>query len=388
MTYAEWMKKQAEGSPTETPQQSAAKRPLSSGEIGWGVLGGSGGALLGWTLARLLHRKPSLRTKLLYSVLGAAGGVGGSHYLMTHMKDSQGLTPAEHMQNAQKITEDGGSIVGSEKLTPKEHEAAQHPEKIPEINEELARERAEKYKVPEGVLDGTSNKRALIGGAILGGIRGASIDPGITSDKRGKRHWGVVTFPGRYVTSKWNKHYGHKVNDINRENRALMDMYKGQQQIEADLVKTLQGAVDSTQKDYQSILTPGASLDPKRLSQMAFEQNTTESAYPDRRIYKGHRVLLDDKGKVQLENPTTDEPELQKIPERPKYRIEAAARTANAVANAATHAALSAGANAAYKHWIYQPLARKYPTLRQNLADFTSIAQRAVQIANEQSGNN
>ena len=353
------------------------------------MLGGGGGALLGWTLARLLHRKPSLRTKLLYSVLGAAGGVGGSHYLMTHMKDSQGLTPAEHMQKAQKITESGGSIVGSEKLTPKEHEAIQHPEKIPEINKELAKERAEKYKAPEGVLDGTSNTRALTGGAIVGGIRGLFIDPSIKSDQRGKRHWGVVTFPGRIVTRKWNEYYGHKVNDIERKNTAAMDTYKEQQQGEAELVKTLQDAVDSAQRDAiaLSIQHPEAAFNPLQVRQQAFEQSTTESAYPDRRMYKGRYVLLDDKGKVSLKFPLTDEPKLQNRPKRPKYRIEAAARTANAVANAATHAALAAGANAAYKHWIYEPLARKYPTFRQNLANFTSIVQRAEQIVNEQSGN-
>lgn len=63
---------------------------IAPGEWGWGAVGASGGAMLGYTLSRLLHRKPNMKTKLLYALLGAAAGGAGSHYLLKNMPSSSG----------------------------------------------------------------------------------------------------------------------------------------------------------------------------------------------------------------------------------------------------------------------------------------------------------
>lgn len=63
---------------------------LAPGELGWGAVGAGGGAMLGYALSRLLHRKPNARTKLLYALLGAAGGATGSHYLLKNLPAANG----------------------------------------------------------------------------------------------------------------------------------------------------------------------------------------------------------------------------------------------------------------------------------------------------------
>ena len=93
MNYTEVMTKQADVMATLNELLDKGKGALSSiapGELGWGVVGAGGGAMLGYTLARLLHRKPSAKTKLLYALLGAAAGGIGSHYALKSMPSTSG----------------------------------------------------------------------------------------------------------------------------------------------------------------------------------------------------------------------------------------------------------------------------------------------------------
>lgn len=64
---------------------------ISPGEIGWGLAGAGGGAAIGYMLSQLLHRKPSTRQKLLYSLLGAAAGGAGSQYALAHLPGTDGF---------------------------------------------------------------------------------------------------------------------------------------------------------------------------------------------------------------------------------------------------------------------------------------------------------
>lgn len=84
----------------DTKEGQDALTRLSPGEIGWGVAGAAGGGALGYLLSRLVHRKASARTKLLYTMLGALAGGGGSQYLLAHMKGSDGFngTKKEEMR--------------------------------------------------------------------------------------------------------------------------------------------------------------------------------------------------------------------------------------------------------------------------------------------------
>lgn len=93
MKYSEVMTKQADAMSTLNELLDKGKGALSQlapGELGWGAVGAGGGAMLGYTLARLLHRKPGAKTKLLYSLLGAAAGGAGSHYALKALPASSG----------------------------------------------------------------------------------------------------------------------------------------------------------------------------------------------------------------------------------------------------------------------------------------------------------
>ena len=93
MKYTEVMTKQADVMGTLNGLLDKGKGALSNiapGELGWGAVGAGGGAMLGYTLARLLHRKPSAKTKLLYALLGAAAGGIGSHYALKNMSSTSG----------------------------------------------------------------------------------------------------------------------------------------------------------------------------------------------------------------------------------------------------------------------------------------------------------
>lgn len=93
MKYTEVMTKQADVGATLNALLDKGKGALSSlapGELGWGAVGAGGGAMLGYTLARLLHRKPGTKTKLLYALLGAAAGGAGSHYALQSLPSSSG----------------------------------------------------------------------------------------------------------------------------------------------------------------------------------------------------------------------------------------------------------------------------------------------------------
>lgn len=93
MKYSEVMTKQADAMSALNELLDKGKGALSNiapGELGWGAVGAGGGAMLGYTLARLLHRKPSAKTKLLYALLGAAAGGIGSHYALKNMSSTSG----------------------------------------------------------------------------------------------------------------------------------------------------------------------------------------------------------------------------------------------------------------------------------------------------------
>lgn len=74
-----------------TKEGQEALGRISPGEIGWGLAGAAGGGALGYLMSRLVHRKASARTKMLYTLLGALAGGGGSQYLLANMKGSNGF---------------------------------------------------------------------------------------------------------------------------------------------------------------------------------------------------------------------------------------------------------------------------------------------------------
>lgn len=93
MKYSEVMTKQADAMSALNGLLDKGKgvlAQLAPGELGWGAVGAGGGAMLGYTLARLLHRKPGAKTKLLYALLGAAAGGAGSHYALKALPASSG----------------------------------------------------------------------------------------------------------------------------------------------------------------------------------------------------------------------------------------------------------------------------------------------------------
>lgn len=95
MKFTEAMTKLADGYADQLNKMlesgSDALSHVSPGELGWGAVGAGGGAMMGYALSRLLHRKPSKRVKLLYSLLGAAAGGAGSQYLLANMPGSEGF---------------------------------------------------------------------------------------------------------------------------------------------------------------------------------------------------------------------------------------------------------------------------------------------------------
>lgn len=379
MTFAEWMKKQAEGTPSETPQQPAAKRPLSSGEIGWGVLGGGGGALLGWTLARLLHRKPSLRTKLLYSVLGAAGGVGGSRYLLTHMKDSQGRTLSD---NAYSTEQSKKPVADVRVLNNKQNDMlnSDDPAQQKALKEQLAAEQAERDKVP--LPEALSDRTAAGIGAGIGFTRGLFLD---TKDPKGR---GLIN-PGKHVAEGLRTRHFRKVRETRELNKTRQEAYDKVQAAETELTKNLQQKVDQSVPDeiFRQTMNGAGPVDLARARQGAMETHTVQTSFPGKRMYEKRLFILNDDGTVKLFNPA-QAPKEKPLPKEHKIINGAAARMTNATANAATHALAAALVNRGYKHLIYNPLAKAWPTISHYKSTPVDIDQKIVHMVNEESGNN
>ena len=66
---------------------------ISGGEALWDLAGAAGGAGLGYLLARVIHDKPSVRTRLLYSLVGAGAGGAGTHIALGSLSsDVPGLS--------------------------------------------------------------------------------------------------------------------------------------------------------------------------------------------------------------------------------------------------------------------------------------------------------
>lgn len=74
-----------------TEEGKAALGKLSPGEIGYGVAGAALGGSAGWLLSKILHRAPSTKLKLLYTLLGAAAGAGGTEYALSNISAGDGF---------------------------------------------------------------------------------------------------------------------------------------------------------------------------------------------------------------------------------------------------------------------------------------------------------
>lgn len=72
---------------------------ISGGEALWDLAGAAGGAGLGYLLARVIHDKPSVRTRLLYSLVGASAGGAGTHIALGSLSsDVPGLSVRDRLR--------------------------------------------------------------------------------------------------------------------------------------------------------------------------------------------------------------------------------------------------------------------------------------------------
>ena len=72
---------------------------ISGGEALWDLAGAAGGAGLGYLLARVIHDKPSVRTRLLYSLVGAGAGGAGTHIALGSLSsDVPGLSVRDRLR--------------------------------------------------------------------------------------------------------------------------------------------------------------------------------------------------------------------------------------------------------------------------------------------------
>lgn len=72
---------------------------ISGGEVLWDLAGAAGGAGLGYLLARVIHDKPSVRTRLLYSLVGAGAGGAGTHIALGSLSsDVPGLSVRDRLR--------------------------------------------------------------------------------------------------------------------------------------------------------------------------------------------------------------------------------------------------------------------------------------------------
>lgn len=72
---------------------------ISGGEALWDLAGAAGGAGLGYLLARVIHDKPSVRTRLLYSLIGAGAGGAGTHIALGSLSsDVPGLSVRDRLR--------------------------------------------------------------------------------------------------------------------------------------------------------------------------------------------------------------------------------------------------------------------------------------------------
>lgn len=72
---------------------------ISGGEALWDIAGAAGGAGLGYLLARVIHDKPSVRTRLLYSLVGAGAGGAGTHIALGSLSsDVPGLSVRDRLR--------------------------------------------------------------------------------------------------------------------------------------------------------------------------------------------------------------------------------------------------------------------------------------------------
>lgn len=82
-------------------KKKAGKRMnrISGGEALWDLAGAAGGAGLGYLLARVIHDKPSVRTRLLYSLVGAGAGGAGTHIALGSLSsDVPGLSVRDRLR--------------------------------------------------------------------------------------------------------------------------------------------------------------------------------------------------------------------------------------------------------------------------------------------------
>lgn len=72
---------------------------ISGGEALWDLAGAAGGAGLGYLLARVIHDQPSVRTRLLYSLVGAGAGGAGTHIALGSLSsDVPGLSVRDRLR--------------------------------------------------------------------------------------------------------------------------------------------------------------------------------------------------------------------------------------------------------------------------------------------------
>lgn len=72
---------------------------ISGGEALWDLAGAAGGAGLGYLLARVIHDKPSVKTRLLYSLVGAGAGGAGTHIALGSLSsDVPGLSVRDRLR--------------------------------------------------------------------------------------------------------------------------------------------------------------------------------------------------------------------------------------------------------------------------------------------------
>ena len=342
MTYAEWMKKQAEGDQAAAQAPAETRHPLTGGEIGWNVLGGSGGALLGWTLARLLHRKPSLRTKLLYSVLGAAGGVGGANYWMDHATGADGKTPREVMRGAQEtVSSDTNSIADTGDKTL--NEAVTGKKTAEQATEQLiANNEAAGLPSWSGYGKITDRDYWTGLGAVLGFGRGMAIDPAKDAPAKTKAESLVFRWPGQLADTLDRKITGARVDKAIKRNAAARQTYQEAKTRYDNNTAELQKAVDKFVADrldaYDKYAPPGASRPSQaKLRADAFKALTHLDSSGTTRTFKGNIAYLYPDGRVTAGFDPV-KPDLVKIPPRAKWRGPVISRGTNAAFNATTHA--------------------------------------------------